>query len=212
MKHFIAISIVFHTVLFAALSLFPSQFGGNKNARTIEISFYEGKGYRPVKAQKVIVKPADIFPIIKPDVLEKKTEEKLMEPESIIEAPALEKKESTGPVSGPAESEAGYGTGVSNSDPEITAWFSSVKERVERYKRYPKKALDEGNEGKVILEITVESSGILNKVNVFYSSGSHVLDDEAVRTVKISSPFRPCPAKLGKSVTFRLPLKFEVTR
>lgn len=193
-------------------SLFPSGNTGKKDGRAIEISFYEGKGYRPVKEQKAVIKPAEIFPIIKPDISEKKTEEILKEPESIIEAPSPDKKESTGPVTGPSDSEAGYGSGTSNFDQEIMAWFSSVSERVERNKRYPKKALDEGSEGRVTLEVTVESSGILNKVSVFRSSGSQALDDEAVRTVKISSPFRPCPAKLGKSVTFRLPVKFEVRR
>ena len=159
-----------------------------------------------------IVKPAEIFPIIKQEIFEKKPEEKLREPETISEAPSMFKNETIGPATAPGLEETGYGGGALALDPEVAAWFSSVKERVERYKRYPKKALEEGIEGKVILEITVESSGILNKVNVYFSSGNRLLDGEAVRTVKVSSPFRPCPLKLGKAVTFRLPLKFEVMK
>lgn len=213
MRTFLGISIVFHAVFFSAISLFPFQFTRENNAKAIEISFYEGKGSHPEKKQKAaVIRPQEIFPIIKQEIPEKKIEEKLKEPENMAENVFPEKKESPGPVNGLDNTETGFGTGASGSDPEITSWFSSVKERIERYKRYPKKALEEGREGKVILEITVENTGILNKVNIFYSSGSRVLDDEAIRTVKISSPFRPCPSKLGKSVTFRLPLKFEVIK
>ena len=215
MKTFLSISIIIHTVFFAGISLFSSHAWIKERTQPIEISFYEGKGHRPEKTQKKIVKivkPAEIFPIIKQEIFEKKPEEKLREPETFSEAPSMFKNETIGPAAGPVVPEAGYGSGTTAVDPEVAAWFSSVKERVERYKKYPKKALEESIEGKVILEITVESSGILNKVNVYFSSGSLLLDGEAVRTVKVASPFKPCPLKLGKSVTFRLPLKFEVMK
>jgi len=213
MKYFLIISMVFHTVFFAAFSLFPVRSGGNKNAKAIDISFFEGKGYRPEKKQIPVIKKTEISSIIKPETFEKKTVEKLKEPESIPGPSALNRKEASGPVQGSSEVEAGYGHGPSNSDPETTAWFSSFRERVESYKRsYPKRALEEEREGKVILRITVESNGILEQVTILNSSGSQVLDEEALRLVKRASPFKPCPSKMGKSVTFRMPIKFEVTK
>ena len=208
MKIFLVISIGLHTVLFAALSLLPVKKGSGQSGPVIEISYYQGRSYTPPKKTKMkVIEPV---PVIKAEIKDVLKEE-LRSPEETTETPALEKKESTGP-SKMGTADIGDGSGYSETDPEIAAWFSAFKERIERFKRYPKKALEEGSEGKTMLQITVADNGIVNKINVFYSSGDDALDNEAVRTVNAASPFRPLPPKMGKTVTFRLPVKFEVRK
>ncbi|OGF44639.1 MAG: hypothetical protein A2452_08105 [Candidatus Firestonebacteria bacterium RIFOXYC2_FULL_39_67] len=207
MKIFLAISIGLHALLFAALSLSPSKKEKESTGRIIEVSYYQGKIYIPVN--KVKTKALETVPIIKAEI--QTVNEELKAPVETVGNTAFEKRESSGP-SQTGTAETGDGSGFSDTDPETAAWFSAFKERIERLKRYPKKALEEGSEGKTLLEITIEDNGILNKINVLYSSGDDALDNEAVRTVKAASPFRPLPGKMGKAVTFRLPLKFEVRK
>ncbi|OGF50768.1 MAG: hypothetical protein A2231_02800 [Candidatus Firestonebacteria bacterium RIFOXYA2_FULL_40_8] len=208
MKIFLAISIGLHAVFFTLLSLSFVKKVERSAGRIIEVSYYQGKSYTPVK--KIKQKVEEIAPIIKAEIKEALKEE-LRTPVETAQNPVLEKKESSGPSKN-GTAEIGDGSGYSETDPEIAAWFSAFKERIERFKRYPKKALEEGSEGKTLLEITIEDNGIVNKINVFYSSGDDALDNEALRTVQAASPFRPLPKKMGKEVTFRLPLKFEVRK
>ncbi|MFH1074526.1 MAG: energy transducer TonB [Candidatus Firestonebacteria bacterium] len=207
MKIFLAISIGLHALLFAALSLAPARKGKRGCDRVIEVSYYQGR--RPIPVKKTKPPALKTAPIVKAEI--KTVKEELKTPEESVDNSYSEKKESSG-LSKTGTDETGDGGGYSDTDSEIAAWFSAFKERIERFKRYPKKALEEGSEGKTLLEITVEGSGIVNKIKVFYSSGDDALDNEAVCTVRAASPFRPLPEKMGKTVVFRLPLKFEVRK
>ncbi|MEI6845545.1 MAG: energy transducer TonB [Candidatus Firestonebacteria bacterium] len=206
---FLIISLSLHAALFIAFSLITLNNTGEAPARIIEVSYYAGKNPALVKTNKTKPKSAEITSIIKAEIKTEKEELKTPEEQSV--APALEKKESSVGLSSQAE-EAGDGGVYAGTDPESAAWFVRFKEKVERYKRYPRKALEKGIEGKTILRINVENNGTANIINVFYSSGDESLDREAVRTVQAASPFGPLPAKMGKAITFLLPLKFEVRK
>ncbi len=54
-------------------------------------------------------------------------------------------------------------------------------------------ALRYGLQGKLALEFTISGSGQLERIRLIRSSGSQLLDDEAMRAVKAAAPFPPIP-------------------
>jgi protein TonB len=76
--------------------------------------------------------------------------------------------------------------------------------------RYPERAVRSGLEGVVTLEVTVGAGGDVVKVTVKKSSGSRLLDREAVRTV---TGWKFVPAlRLGRAVGARIevPIRFRL--
>ena len=63
---------------------------------------------------------------------------------------------------------------------------------------YPDAAIREKLSGTLILDVVINSDGTLKDINLRRSSGHQILDDAAKRIVKMSSPFKPFPAKLLK--------------
>ena len=58
---------------------------------------------------------------------------------------------------------------------------------------YPSKAKENKLSGDLLLMVAVNQDGSLNRVEVWRSSGHKILDDAAVRIVKLASPFPPLP-------------------
>lgn len=50
-----------------------------------------------------------------------------------------------------------------------------------------------------MLQFAIRNNGELENAVVVRSSGSHVLDEEAVRAVKAAAPFKPIPPWIGKN-------------
>ncbi len=61
---------------------------------------------------------------------------------------------------------------------------------------YPAEAKRDRISGKLILNVLLDNTGKVLKVQVAVSSGSNVLDEAAIQIVKISSPFPPFPAEM----------------
>jgi protein TonB len=60
-------------------------------------------------------------------------------------------------------------------------------------------ALKYGLQGKLLLQFTILNNGELENAVIVRSSGSHLLDDEALRAVKAAAPFQPIPPWIGKN-------------
>ncbi|HEY7168167.1 MAG TPA: energy transducer TonB [Candidatus Binatia bacterium] len=93
----------------------------------------------------------------------------------------------TGPVS------------LNTRDPQYVTYFGSIKRSIEINWQYPEMALKYGLQGKLLLQFTILNNGELENAVIVRSSGSHLLDDEALRAVKAAAPFQPIPPWIGKN-------------
>jgi protein TonB len=75
---------------------------------------------------------------------------------------------------------------------EHERWAIKMSQRLQRFKRYPEAAERRNIEGVTIVRFTVDRSGQLVASEVLQSSGSPILDEEALALLKRASPF-PAP-------------------
>ena len=87
----------------------------------------------------------------------------------------------------------------------LAEWGASIRNRVERRKRYPSGT---NASGTTVLRISVHRDGHLVAVSVVKSSGTRVLDQAAVNAVQ-RARFRAAPPAIeGSTFQFNLPLAF----
>lgn len=89
---------------------------------------------------------------------------------------------------------------VDSSSEEMMRYQDIVKERIQKARRYPVWARSRGIEGAVEVEFTVLSNGACSDTVLIVFSGSKILDEEAVQTVKRAAPFPAFPKELGKAL------------
>ena len=77
--------------------------------------------------------------------------------------------------------------------------------------KYPEEAKEKQIQGRVTLQFTIAKDGKVKDINVARSSGSQILDDEAVRIVSMSPQWEPGKHK-GElvDVRFTFPLVFQL--
>jgi len=75
------------------------------------------------------------------------------------------------------------------------AWRSKVKRIGEL--NYPEEATRRRLYGKVVVHTAIRADGTLEGVGVVRSSGMKVLDDAAIRAVRLSAPFAPFPEDIA---------------
>ena len=75
---------------------------------------------------------------------------------------------------------------------EQQRWTTGLVDRLQRFKRYPDAAARRGIKGVTTVRFTVDRSGQLVASEVLQSSGSPILDEEALALLKRASPF-PLP-------------------
>jgi len=82
---------------------------------------------------------------------------------------------------------------LNTRDPIYVSYFNKIKHSIESQWEYPEVALRYGLQGRLSLEFAIASNGQLERLRILRSSGSQVLDDEALRAIKAASPFPPIP-------------------
>ena len=87
---------------------------------------------------------------------------------------------------------------LNTRDPQYITYFSSIKRNIEFVWEYPEAALRYGLQGKLLLQFTIIASGELESAQIIRSSGSNLLDHEALRAMKAAAPFRPIPPWIDK--------------
>ena len=80
----------------------------------------------------------------------------------------------------------------------MEAWRSKV-EKVGNL-NYPERAKKDKLTGQLVLDVEIKSNGALHAINIIRPSGHKVLDDAAVRIVRLSAPFDPFPPVIKKEV------------
>ena len=87
---------------------------------------------------------------------------------------------------------------LDTADPQYVTYFGSIKRAIEVVWQYPELALRYGLQGRLLLEFSIQGNGELAKARIVRSSGSSVLDDEALRAVRAAAPFSPIPPWIAK--------------
>lgn len=77
------------------------------------------------------------------------------------------------------------------------SYFAKLKSKIELVWNYPSLSIMRGEQGTVKLKFTIRADGTLEDVKVIESSGYTLLDEEAVRAVKVASPYPPFPPSWG---------------
>ena len=80
--------------------------------------------------------------------------------------------------------------------PEVQyiSYFASIKRKIELVWQYPYEAAVAGIQGELTLDFVIARSGAVNSIELVRSSGSKILDDEAIRSIRKAAPFDPIPA------------------
>jgi len=87
---------------------------------------------------------------------------------------------------------------LDSRETKYLSYFARIKRAIELVWEYPGPALQQGLEGKLVLEFAILGDGRLEKAHLIRSSGSPILDEEAIRAVRAASPFHPIPVGIGR--------------
>ncbi|HEX7520171.1 MAG TPA: TonB family protein, partial [Candidatus Deferrimicrobium sp.] len=74
--------------------------------------------------------------------------------------------------------------------PEVQyiSYFASIKRKIELVWQYPYEAAAAGTQGELTLDFVIARSGAVNSIELVRSSGSKILDDEAIRSIRKAAP------------------------
>jgi len=81
--------------------------------------------------------------------------------------------------------------------PEVQyiSYFASIKRKIELVWQYPYEAAVAGIQGELTIDFVIARGGAVNSIEMVHSSGSKILDDEAIRSIRKAAPFDPIPAQ-----------------
>ena len=92
--------------------------------------------------------------------------------------------------------------------PAIASWQQAVVARLARFQHYPAQA--KGATGVANLSFSIDRQGHVLNSQIIKSSGSAVLDAEALSLMTRAAPLPPPPAAIPDTdLTFVLPIRFE---
>ncbi|TYL49193.1 energy transducer TonB [Marinomonas sp. IMCC 4694] len=100
-------------------------------------------------------------------------------------------------------------TSVSAKAAVDAQYLDDWRRRIERIgnTHYPEEAKRDHIYGELRLAVILSPSGYVDKIDVLHSSGVRVLDDAAMRIVRLAEPFQAFPSELKKEVD-----KLEIIR
>jgi TonB family protein len=85
-----------------------------------------------------------------------------------------------------------------NNSEVLRQFLALIRKKIESKKKYPMSARNAGIEGSSEVKITILRDGQLEKVEIIDSSGSAILDNAALESVREANPFPPIPSDLGR--------------
>lgn len=162
--------------------------------------------------------PEVVLPVPKPVKEEKPEEEE--NKEEIAEQPAPTQTSAAPLTTAPPRIDAKPSTIAVAPAPGATvnpanaqvAWQKALNSHLNRYKRYPDGARARGVQGMVSVAFTIDRSGQIIASHVVQSSGSPLLDEEALAVLKRASPLPRPPEHLiaGAALNLALPIQFRI--
>ncbi|MGP0060119.1 MAG: TonB family protein [Beijerinckiaceae bacterium] len=94
------------------------------------------------------------------------------------------------------------------ASPNSANWKSELYARLKQFQHYPEAARSRGETGTASVSFTIDRSGHVVAARLVASSGSSILDQEALATVHRASPM-PAPPN-GASVTISVPMRYTL--
>ncbi|MGI9553321.1 MAG: energy transducer TonB, partial [Thermodesulfobacteriota bacterium] len=91
------------------------------------------------------------------------------------------------------------------------SYFLGLKKQIEGVWHYPRDAALRGEHGSLNLIFTIASNGYLEDVKIVHSSGFVSLDKEAVRAIRVASPYHPFPKSWAGLERLNVKATFEYT-
>ena len=92
----------------------------------------------------------------------------------------------------------------------LPRWKTRIETLIERQKRYPKAAQQRREEGTALVAFVIDRQGRLVSATIEKSSGSDVLDAEALEILHRAQPFDPPPAEMpGDRPRLVVPIRFR---
>lgn len=119
------------------------------------------------------------------------------------------------PVEAPvAEKPVAPKQGLSSKPSEATlSWQKAVTLHLNKHKKYPSDARKHGEEGVANVSFSIDRSGKVIAARLDKSSGSELLDKEAVEVLSRASPFPQPPSDVTDfTISFALPIQFRIKR
>jgi len=90
-------------------------------------------------------------------------------------------------------------------------WKSRLIAQIIRHKRYPPEAMSRGDQGTARVSFSVDRHGGVHRARVVRSSGSQLLDRDALAWLQRSQPLPPPPSGVsGTSFSFEVPLRYTL--
>jgi periplasmic protein TonB len=114
----------------------------------------------------------------------------------------------------PAEKPVAPKQGISTKPSEATlSWQKAVTLHLNKYKKYPPDARQHGEEGIASVTFSIDRSGKVMTSHLDNTSGSALLDQEAIEVLTRASPFPQPPSDAaGLTFHFSLPIQFRIKR
>jgi len=83
---------------------------------------------------------------------------------------------------------------------KYAAYLDAWRRKVERIGNlnYPDEAARQKLHGNLLLNVSVLADGTIEQISVLHSSGHKILDDAAIRIVRLAAPFSPFPQAIHK--------------
>ncbi len=82
-------------------------------------------------------------------------------------------------------------------DYKFHSYYLALKRKIELVWEYPYQARRIGLQGRLLIRFVINRDGSLADVRILRSSGSGLLDGEAVRAIRSASPFPPLPQRMN---------------
>jgi protein TonB len=89
---------------------------------------------------------------------------------------------------------------ASTKEYKYAAYLDAWRRKVERIGNlnYPDQAKRSKLYGNLVLHVAVKADGSVEQIKVLHSSGHKILDDAAIRIVRMAGPFSPFPNEIRK--------------
>jgi len=93
------------------------------------------------------------------------------------------------------------------------AYTQELIDTVKKNQKYPKKAIQKGHEGNLLISLTINAIGEIVNLTLIQRSGSRYLDIGVLRQVREIEPFPPIPNSLNiESFEVEIPMSFSFTK
>lgn len=79
-----------------------------------------------------------------------------------------------------------------------------IRDAIKKATSYPLMARKRNIEGTVLAGFYIDGRGMPSNINILKSSGSNILDDEAIRAIKMASPYPVLKERIEVPINFRL--------